>query len=93
MPRRRAGAEVPPRSAKQSDAQPRQRSPARVRWVATKDDAFTFIGSAQFSSKAGQLRYDAAASTLSGDVNGDGIADFSLKLVLLGTLDSSDFIL
>jgi Ca2+-binding RTX toxin-like protein len=60
---------------------------------ATKDDAFTFIGSAQFSNKAGQLRYDAATSTLSGDVNGDGIADFSLKLVLLGTLDSSDFIL
>jgi len=60
---------------------------------ANKDDAFTFIGAAQFSNKAGQLRYDAATSTLSGDVNGDGIADFSLNIIVLGALDSSDFVL
>jgi Ca2+-binding RTX toxin-like protein len=59
----------------------------------TKDDPFTFIGSAQFHHKVGELRYDAASGILSGDVNGDGIADFSLKITLTGTLDSSDFII
>ena len=59
--------------------------------TANKDDPFFFIGSAQFSNKAGELRYDTASSTLFGDVDGDGIADFALMITLTGTLDSSDF--
>ena len=59
----------------------------------SKDDPFSFIGAAQFSNNAGQLRYDAATGTLMGDVDGDGVADFSVNIVVLGTLDSSDFVL
>jgi Ca2+-binding RTX toxin-like protein len=58
----------------------------------TKDDAFTFIGSAAFTGKAGELRSDGAGHLL-GDVNGDGIADFSLALTITGTLDGTDLIL
>jgi Ca2+-binding RTX toxin-like protein len=46
------------------------------------DQAFTFIGTAAFSSVAGQLRYsyDSTSNlfTIQGDVNGDGVTDFQL---------------
>lgn len=42
------------------------------------DDAFAFIGSSAFSNIAGELRY--ADGVLEGDVNGDGVADFSIEL-------------
>jgi Ca2+-binding RTX toxin-like protein len=58
----------------------------------TKDDAFSFIGTGAFSGKAGELRYDGAGHLL-GDVNGDGIADFSLALTVTGTLDGTDLVL
>ena len=58
----------------------------------TRDDAFNFIGTGAFSGKAGELRYDGAGHLL-GDVNGDGIADFSLALTVTGTLDGTDFVL
>jgi Ca2+-binding RTX toxin-like protein len=58
----------------------------------TRDDAFTFLGTAAFTGHAGELRYDGAGHLL-GDVNGDGIADFSLGVALTGTLDASDFLL
>jgi Ca2+-binding RTX toxin-like protein len=58
----------------------------------SKDDTFNFIGSGAFSGKAGELRYDGAGHLL-GDVNGDGIADFSLALTVTGILDASDLVL
>jgi Ca2+-binding RTX toxin-like protein len=57
-----------------------------------KDDAFSFLGTGLFTNHAGELRYDGAGHLL-GDVNGDGIADFSLAITVTGTLDASDFIL
>ncbi len=47
-----------------------------------KNDAFTFIGTKAFSKTAGELRYEKKASDtyLSGDVNGDAKADFSIHL-------------
>jgi len=59
------------------------------------NQAFTFIGSAAFSGVAGQLRYEASGGTtiVSGDVDGDGVAD--LQILLSGTLflSGSDFVL
>lgn len=47
------------------------------------DDAFDFIGAAAFSGVAGQLRATAIGDTwlVEGDVDGDGVADFSLSVV------------
>jgi Ca2+-binding RTX toxin-like protein len=44
------------------------------------DDAFSYIGASAFSHEAGQLQFDAATGNLSGDVNGDGKADFEIHL-------------
>ncbi|HEX8225761.1 MAG TPA: cadherin domain-containing protein [Allosphingosinicella sp.] len=59
------------------------------------NQAFTFIGAAAFSGVAGQLRYatSGGVTLVSGDVNGDGVADFQLELT--GTLApvASDFVL
>jgi hypothetical protein len=59
------------------------------------NQAFTFIGSAAFSNVAGQLRYSTSGGVtlVSGDVNGDGVADFQIELT--GTLApiASDFVL
>ena len=46
------------------------------------DDAFAFIGTANFSGVKGQLResYSGGNTIVSGDVNGDGQADFSIAL-------------
>ncbi len=46
------------------------------------DQAFSFISSAAFTGKAGELRYTSSASDtyIYGDVNGDGKADFSIHL-------------
>jgi len=52
------------------------------------------IGSSQFSGTAGELRFvnKASGAVVSGDLNGDGKADF--KLVLdHATIASGDFIL
>jgi len=59
------------------------------------DQAFTFIGAAAFGNHAGELHYTLSASglTLSGDINGDGKADFSIDLLGVSTLDSHDFLL
>ncbi len=45
------------------------------------NQAFTFIGTAAFSA-AGQLRYEVAngRTVVSGDVNGDGVGDFFIRL-------------
>lgn len=55
------------------------------------DDAFAFIGSTGFSNVAGQLRF--AGGILEGDVDGDGLADFSIQLQGRVSLGAGDFIL
>jgi PHD/YefM family antitoxin component YafN of YafNO toxin-antitoxin module len=56
---------------------------------------FSFIGTAAFSNVAGQLRYEALNGNtfVSGDVNGDSLADFSVQLTGNIALLSTDFIL
>ncbi len=55
------------------------------------DQAFTFIGTAAYSNTAGELRYriNGSETIISGDVNGDGVADFRIALdrglAMLGT--------
>jgi Ca2+-binding RTX toxin-like protein len=46
------------------------------------DQAFAFIGTNAFSDTAGELRYAEISSNtyLTGDTNGDGIADFMIKV-------------
>ena len=53
------------------------------------NQAFDFIGSAHFSGEAGELRY--SSHVLQGDVNGDGRADFQIKIV--GSLTAADLLL
>ncbi len=59
------------------------------------NQAFNFIGDADFGMKAGQLRFDVASDGVhvQGDTNGDGVADFDLFLEGVTTLTSADFIL
>ncbi len=54
-----------------------------------------FIDSQAFHDVAGELRFQKTSTDtfISGDVNGDGKADFSIKLTGLVTLSASDFIL
>jgi Ca2+-binding RTX toxin-like protein len=62
----------------------------------SKDDLFKFIGSSQFSHHPGELRVEYTgdhSATVYGDVDGNGVADFSLQLSYTGVLDASDFIL
>jgi Ca2+-binding RTX toxin-like protein len=57
------------------------------------DQAFSFIGTGAFSNTAGQLRYEQISGNtyVEGDTNGDGIADFMIKLDGLHTLVGGDF--
>jgi Ca2+-binding RTX toxin-like protein len=62
------------------------------------DQAFTFIGTGAFTKHAGELNYVYAGgtsdkATVSGDINGDGVADFSFWVLHTPVLTSSDFIL
>ena len=59
------------------------------------NDAFVYVGAAAFSHTAGELRaYHASGSTyVQGDLNGDGTADFMIRLVGEFTLDKTDFVL
>lgn len=58
---------------------------------AAGNQSFNFIGAAQFTSVAGQLRY--AGGLVRGDVNGDGQADFTIDIGLVSGLNSCDFVL
>jgi Ca2+-binding RTX toxin-like protein len=62
---------------------------------AAKDQAFKFIGSAAFGSVAGQLRFEAASGGIFvlGDTNGDGLADFAIKVANVSSLTAADFVL
>lgn len=55
------------------------------------DDEFTFIGNQAFSGDAGELRF--ANGILSGDTDGDGTADFSIRVNNMTSMNSGDFIL
>jgi Ca2+-binding RTX toxin-like protein len=70
------------------------------------DDAFSFLGTGAFTGLAGQLRYEATGSwsegdrsgsvyRVSGDLNGDGVADFHIDVNMLGIepLGPGDFVL
>jgi hypothetical protein len=59
------------------------------------DQSFTFIGTGAFSHNAGELRFEQVAGNtyLSGDTNGDGIADFMIKLDGLHTVGAGDLVL
>ena len=65
----------------------------------TGNQAFTFIGDADFSSTAGELRVSALEGTdrqiVSGDVDGDGVADFEIEVQVefSHSLTAEDFIL
>ena len=53
--------------------------------------SFTFIDNAGFSNTAGEIRF--ANGLLQGDVDGDGTADFEIKVKDVDSLQASDFIL
>lgn len=55
------------------------------------DQAFSFIGSGAFTGVAGQLNY--VNGIVSGDVNGDKVADFQIQILNVATLSSTDFYL
>lgn len=59
------------------------------------DNSFSFIGSAAFSNVAGQLRTEVIFGNtyVMGDVNGDGVADFFIKLDGSVPLGAGDFAL
>ena len=59
------------------------------------DNGFSFIGSAAFSNIAGQLRAETIFGNtyVMGDTNGDGVADFVIKLDGNVPLTGGDFIL
>ncbi len=64
------------------------------------NQAFAFIGTGSFTGDAGQLRYVQSTlagigpvTVVSGDIDGDGIADFEIELRGTPTLTASDFIL
>lgn len=60
------------------------------------NEAFTFLGSGSFTGVQGQLRYSVSPTggvVFSGDVNGDGVADFNVTVLGVSSLSASDFIL
>ena len=59
------------------------------------DQAFGFIGTAAFSSTAGELRYATAQGNalVVGDVNGDGTPDFAILVKDVTNLTAGEFVL
>lgn len=55
------------------------------------NQSFHFIGSTQFSSVAGELRY--ANGLVAGDVDGDSLADFAIDVGAVSGLTQGDFLL
>lgn len=57
------------------------------------NDKFSFVGTAAFSAEAGQLRYavEGGNAYICGDVNGDGLADFTLCATSVTSLSADDF--
>lgn len=61
------------------------------------DQAFSFIGAAAFSNKAGELRLSQGGLgwLVQGDTDGNGIADFEVSLIVIDahTITGADFLL
>jgi len=59
------------------------------------DQAFSFIGNAAFGHHAGELRYYQSVGNtyVAGDLDGDGVADFIVRVDGAHTLTAADFIL
>ncbi|QNN64477.1 hypothetical protein H9L12_09115 [Sphingomonas rhizophila] len=59
------------------------------------DQAFTFVGTAAFSGVAGELRYQQIVGNtyVQGDMDGDGVADFWIRVDGLHALSASDLLL
>ncbi|CUX26168.1 Hemolysin-type calcium-binding region protein (fragment) [Agrobacterium deltaense Zutra 3/1] len=55
----------------------------------------TFIGTDSFSSKAGELRFETAenVATLLGDIDGDSVADFYIRLAGVASITESDLLI
>jgi Ca2+-binding RTX toxin-like protein len=66
-----------------------------AKFTVAGDQAFSFIGSAAFTGVAGQLHYwhDSGQTIVSGDVNGNGTADFNIVLTGTISLVAGDFVL
>lgn len=66
-----------------------------ARYGTPANQSFTFIGTAAFHGRAGELRYEKQASDtyVYADVNGDGKADFSIHLDDAVSLNVGHFIL
>lgn len=63
--------------------------------LTSKNDAFTFIGDSAFTHSAGQLQaiFEDGDIYLNGDLNGDAVADFSILLQNVTSIDVHDIIL
>jgi Ca2+-binding RTX toxin-like protein len=65
------------------------------------DQSFSFIGTRDFSGKGAELRYQTFdqpgtandITVVSGDVNGDAVADFEIEIAAIMQLTRSDFLL
>ncbi len=59
------------------------------------DQAFAFVGTGAFTGTAGELRYQQSGghTYIEGDINGDGIVDFVIRLDGLHSLGTGDFVL
>jgi serralysin len=59
------------------------------------DQSFSFIGTGAFTHTAGELRYEQVSGNtyVSGDTNGDGIADFMIKVDGLHAFVQTDFVI
>ena len=59
------------------------------------DDAFSFIGAAAFSNVAGELRFQqiSGATYMQGDIDGNGVADFIIRVDGVHVLTVADFML
>jgi serralysin len=67
----------------------------------SNDQAFKFIGAQAFQGRPGELRYETFDQTgtandvtvVSGDINGDRVADFEIEIAGIAKPTSGDFIL
>ncbi|MGH6644875.1 MAG: hypothetical protein ACRED3_19495, partial [Bradyrhizobium sp.] len=59
------------------------------------NQAFHFVGTAAFSHHSGELRYATQSGNVYvyGDVNGDGVTDFSVQVSHLTSIQAGDFLL
>lgn len=66
-----------------------------VRQTTGVNDAFTWIGSGAFTKTAGQLRYAVTngVGLVSGDIDGNGTADFAIRIDKAPPLGALDFVL